>query len=111
MLLRAEKKDAGIGCKNGPVFGFEKVAGILADQDQTAAVLANASSESDKETTDGLVLEEQAHLIDKEMARPAIATECRPEPVGEQQARGRNELLAQVAEVEPDDRCTQVNVR
>src|SRR6266851_5906880 len=110
MLLGTEKKDAGIGCEDGPVFGFEKIARVLTDQDQAAAILSNAASKSDKEAPDWLVFQQKTHLIDQEVARPAISTQRRPQPIGEQQACRRNELLAQVAKVEPDDIRPKVNV-
>src|SRR5438445_6102446 len=84
MLLRAEQEDAGIGCQNRAVFGFEKVARILAHEDQTAAVLADPASQSDQESTDRFMLEQEAGLVDEEVPRSTISPQCRPQPVGEQ---------------------------
>ncbi len=33
MFERTEQKDARVGCQDGPILGFEEVAGVLAHQD------------------------------------------------------------------------------
>jgi hypothetical protein len=101
----------GLVARTAPSFVSEKVARVLADQDQAAAILSNAPSQPDKEAPDWLVFQQQAHFVDQKMARPTIATQCGPEPVGKQQTRRRHELLAQVAQVESDDVRPEVDVR
>src|SRR2546427_11147163 len=100
MLLRPEQEDAGIGCQNRALFGFEKGARILAHQDQTAAVLADPASQSDQESADRLLLGQEAGLVDEEVPRSTISPEGRPQPVGEQEVSGGNQFLTQVTKIE-----------
>src|SRR5437870_3854921 len=110
VLLGTQKKNAGICCKHGAIFGFEKVAGVLADQDQAPAVLSNPASQANKESPDWFVFQQKTDFVNKEVARPTIAAQCSPKPVGQKQAGWRYELLAQVAKVEPHDVCPKVDV-
>src|SRR5205823_955685 len=80
------------------------------DQDQAPTVLSNPTSQANKESPDWLVFQQKTHFVNQEVARATISAQCRPKPVGQQQARWRYELLAQVAEVEAHDVCRQVDV-
>src|SRR6266550_8429362 len=82
MLLGTEQQNAGIRCKHGAVFGFEKVAWVLADQDQASTVLSNPASQADQESPDWLVFQQQTHFVDQEVTRPTISAQCSPKPVG-----------------------------
>ena len=73
-LLAAQQKDAGIRGQDSAILGFKKVSGILADEDQTAAVFSDATRKTDKKTADRLVLQKQANLIDEKMARLPVAS-------------------------------------
>src|ERR1700693_96121 len=84
MLLRAKHENAGVGGQHGPVFGVEKVAGILAHQDQTPAVLADAAGQSDQESSGPVMVEQEPGLVNEKVPGSTISPKCRPEPVGEQ---------------------------
>src|SRR2546425_11516677 len=46
VLLAAQQKDAGVRGENCAILGFKEGPRILADQDQTAAILSNATRET-----------------------------------------------------------------
>src|SRR2546428_6178906 len=98
MLLGSEQQDARIGGQHRTVLGFEKVARILADEDQAPSVLSDPAGQPDEEPTYRFMLEEQTNLVDQQMSGATLAAEGGPQPVSQNQECWRDELLAQVAD-------------
>src|SRR5438105_14835607 len=110
MLLGSEQQDARIGGQYRTVLGLEKVTRILADEDQAPAVLPDPAGQTDEEPPHRFMLEEQTDLVDQQMSGATLAAERGPQPVGQNQECRRDELLAQVADVEADDRGAEIDV-
>src|SRR2546428_12213769 len=110
MLRETKKKSAGFCCRPAPFFIFKNAPGVWPQENQAPAILSNPTGQADKESADWLVFQQKTYLVNQEVARPTFSTQCSPEPIREQQTGRRDELLAQVAEVEAHDVGPKVDV-
>ena len=96
--MAAQEHDRAVGRDHAALVAAEQVLRVLGRHDQRRAVLATAPRELHEQVAQGPMCAERAHLIEDDVATPAIAPDQLPQPARDDERRGGDMLRRHVAQ-------------